>query len=120
MRRLRWSTRAPRRGLVALTLAFGMMVVMLGLLLTYTTTLVAQQRQTEEAWAATQAYYAAEAGLAVLRQGGRSEASGPCGRARYQASARGGEAVSVGEVETASGHVVRRRLTSSAGKGAKP
>jgi cytochrome c553 len=104
--------------LVALTLAMGMMVIVLGLLLTYTVALVAQQRQTEEAWAASQAYYAAEAGLAVLRQSGRSPASGSCGRAHYQASASGGEMISVGEVETSGGHVVRRSL--SFGKGVRP
>ena len=109
--------RGARRGMVALALAMGMMVVVLGLLLTYTTTLVVQQRQTEEAWAAAQAYYAAEAGLAVARQSGRP-AAGPCGRGSYRATVQGGRVSAVGEVETSSGHVVRRSLSS--GQGARP
>jgi hypothetical protein len=96
--------------MVALALAMGMMVVILGLLLTYTTTLVVQQRQTEQAWAAAQAYYAAEAGLAVARQTGHA-AAGPCGQGRYRATVQGGQVSAIGEVETAGGHVVQRRLS---------
>jgi hypothetical protein len=112
--------RAPRRGLVALSLATGVMLVLLGLLGAYTLGLVAEQRQVEEAWASTQAYYAAQAGLAVLRASGRPQVSGACGAGRYVASARAGEVVSVGEVETSTGHVVRRGIPPGRGESLTP
>ena len=113
--------RGLRRGVVALSLAVGVMFLLLTLLAGYTLSLVSEQRQVEEAWAATQAHYAAEAGLVVLRHSGQSQATGACGAARYEASLSGGEAVSTGEVETSTGHLVRRSLpvrpSSSPGRG---
>lgn len=101
----------PRRGVLALSLAMGLMMIVFALTLSFTLGLVVQSLRVENAEAATQALYAAEAGLDVaLQTGSRRPLVGECGRSRYAATMRGGQVIALGQVELASGTQVRRAI----------
>ncbi len=75
---------ARRRGVLAISLAVAMMLIIFGTLLGLTQSLAAGYLRTENAWAAAQALYAAEAGLDVaLQTRSNRPVVGRCGRARY-------------------------------------
>ena len=101
-----------RRGVLALSVAIALLLIIFTTLLAFTKSLAAQHLRTEKAWAATQALYAAEAGLDVILQ---TRSAGPavsqCGRARYAATIRGRQALALGQVELASGTLIRRAVT---------
>jgi len=100
-----------QRGLIALSLAVSFMLIMFTALLSYTLGLAAQRLRVEKAWAATQALYAAEAGLDVALQTGEDRVVGNCGRARYAAITKGRQVTALGQVPRASGAPIRRAIT---------
>ena len=109
------SFRGPRRGAMAVSLAMAFLMVIFSGLLAFTTVLTANALRVESAVAATQALYAAEAGVEILLQTGTGETRGQCGRAAYVAVAQGGRLVGLGQVELASGATVRRAVAVDRG-----
>jgi len=101
----------PRRGLIALSLAFSFMLIVFTVLVGFTLGLVAQSLRVENAWAATQALYAAEAGLDVALQVEASNVVGRCGRGRYAVVIKGRQVTALGEVERAAGAPIRSAVT---------
>ena len=104
------NSRGPRRGLIALSLATAFMLIVFTTLMSFTLGLAAQSLRVENAWAATQALYAAEAGVDVALQTGRGQVVGQCGGGRYAAVIRGGQITAVGQVERISGAPMRRAV----------
>ena len=103
---------AARRGILAISLAVAMMLIIFGMLLGLTQSLAAGYLRTENAWAAAQALYAAEAGLDVALQTGASRpVVGRWGRARYAAQRSGPQITALGQVELAAGTLIRRAVT---------
>ncbi len=103
---------ARRRGILAISLAVAMMLIIFGTLLGLTQSLAAGYLRTENAWAAAQALYAAEAGLDFALQTGSSRpVVGRCGRARYAVQRSGTQITALGQVELASGTLIRRAVT---------
>jgi len=101
-----------RRGVLAISLAVAMMLIIFGTLLGLTQSLVAGYLRCESAWAAAQALYAAEAGLDVALQAESSRPIvGRCGRARYAVQRSGTQITALGQVELASGTLIRRAIT---------
>lgn len=105
-----------RRGVLALALGLGMMAVVFTLLMGFTLGLVAAALRVDHAWAAAQALSAAEAGLDLALQGG-GPVSGQCGAAWYAARTEGDRVTALGQVELASGTVLRRAVSARRGAG---
>lgn len=113
MKRLR-----SRRGVLTLTFAFSVLLIVFLCTLAALSALSLAATQSEQAIVGTQALYAAEAGLAVARQSGRSDPLvGTVGRGRYAVQELGGRLVAMGEAERALGKPLRRVVAVRRGGG---
>ena len=101
-----------KRGLIALTFAMTIILVVFTGLSAYLLALAACGVRVENAHNATQALYAAESGLDVALQTGRTGAwTGAVGRGRYAVSVSGDAITAVGEVPRAAGAPLRSAVT---------
>jgi hypothetical protein len=100
---------------MAVSFAMAFLLVIFSSLLAFTTLLTATSLRVDDAVAATQALYSAEAGVEVLLQTGAADTRGQCGRGAFVAAAQGGRLVALGQVELPSGAHVRRAVAVDRG-----
>ncbi|MBD3291335.1 MAG: hypothetical protein GF393_00305 [Armatimonadia bacterium] len=112
---MRYTRKTGRRGAVALGMAFALLLVAFITVTAFMLGIMAGGVKAENALRETQALYAAEAGLDLLRQSGAESLTGECGRARYAVRRVGGELRALGQVERPSGHPVRCAVVVSGG-----
>lgn len=104
----------PRRGVVAISLALTILLLMFALLVAFLARIAVSGLQVENAERAAQALYAAEAGMDIALQTGSGSITGQVGRARYAVKRRGGEITAVGQVDRAAGAPIRCAITARA------
>jgi hypothetical protein len=103
---------------MALSLALSLMLIVFVALQAFTLLVAAGSLRVENAWASTQALYAAEAATDIALQGDASRPiAGQCGRARYAAIARDGRVIAMGQVQRAAGAPIRRALEAERADG---
>lgn len=107
-----------RRGLVALSLAVSLMLIVFVALQAFTLLVAAGHLRVENAWASTQALYAAEAAMdRALQTDSSRPIVGQCGRARYAAMTQGQRIIAIGQVHRAAGAPIRRALQAERASG---
>ena len=105
---MRPSRASRKRGVVAITFALAILLVLFTALVVFLATITTRGLLVENARRYAQALYAAEAGIDLaLQRGAQGSFTGEVGRARYAVRRRGSEIAAVGQMERPAGAPIR-------------
>ncbi|MGC9318752.1 MAG: hypothetical protein ACP5KN_12045 [Armatimonadota bacterium] len=111
MRRFRGLRAGPRRGVIALGMAFAILLIAFITVSAFLMAILTGGVRSENALREAQALYAAEAGIDLAAQSGALSLTGECGRARYAVQRVGGRLRALGQVQRPSGAPIRCAVT---------